>query len=149
MLSFDEVHGLFETKVEGNENVFHSLRRALSYITKEKRVVSLFLSTVSDVYKCAPPAYMDPSEHIQKSYISILPAFTETGFDQLAVGLVKKDEKTLEEMVTDEWMCNFGRPLYVPELFAHLTFLTRCIGLEHVINWAMMQKKQVSWTLLP
>lgn len=112
MFALDEVQGLFTPLERAKEhNVFHCIRRALHSISTVKSLVSLFLSTV--VEDIIPPDLPDPSARLMKPDPRILPPFTDIGFDQLAIEQVKKDEHYLVDMVTDEWMCQFGRPLYV------------------------------------
>ena len=116
VFSFDEVHGSFTrlSDVPG-QYVFHCLRRALNSITNVKSLISVFLSTAGEVHHYAPPTPtdIDPSRRIQNQEFRLIPPFTDIGFDQLAVGKVEKNIHYLQDMVTVEWMCQFGRPLYV------------------------------------
>ncbi|KAG6894260.1 hypothetical protein C0993_011955, partial [Termitomyces sp. T159_Od127] len=114
IFSFDEVHGLSKPlKDQPGQNVFHCLRRALNAINEIKPLVSVFLTTAGLVHDYAPPTYRDPSLRVKKRENMPIPPFTAIGFDQLAIGKVKKDVHYLRDMVSVEWMCQFGRPLYV------------------------------------
>ncbi|KAG6898934.1 hypothetical protein C0993_002574 [Termitomyces sp. T159_Od127] len=112
VLAIDEVHGLFTPLTDALEqNVFHCLRTALKSINYVNALVSLFLSTAYEVHNYAPPSNLDPGLRVKKHW-TFIPPFTHIGFDQLAVGKVKKDVHYLRDMVSVEWMCQFGRPLF-------------------------------------
>ncbi|KAG6899097.1 hypothetical protein C0993_000921 [Termitomyces sp. T159_Od127] len=111
VLAFDEVDGLFTPLKDREGNVFHCLQMALKSITGVKALVSVFLSTAGKVLD-APPSDLDPSRHYNNRSIKLIPAFTDIGFDQLAVRKVQKDKHYLCDMVSTQWMCQFGRPLF-------------------------------------
>ncbi|KAG6894184.1 hypothetical protein C0992_007173 [Termitomyces sp. T32_za158] len=113
VIAFDEVHGLFnKLSYQEEQNVFYCLGRMLNAIRKVKALVSLFLSTSGEVCKYAPPVFLDPSARVKKHVFKTIPPFTEIGFNQLAVKKVGKDEHLLRDMVSIEWMCQFGQPLF-------------------------------------
>ncbi|KAG6876815.1 hypothetical protein C0992_011653 [Termitomyces sp. T32_za158] len=118
VLAFDEVCGLsIPLYNAAGKNVFYCLQKVLTYIRDDRRLVSLFLSTAGRVPQYTrldppPPTHLNPSMRSMKSDIRLIPPFTEVGFDHLAIGLVEKNKHLLSEMVTDHWMCHFGRPLF-------------------------------------
>ena len=115
VLALDEVHGSFSPLLNApGETVFHCLRRTLSSLKDNCYIMTFLLSTAGKVHQYAPPRRTDPSNRIRLVGHTLLPAFTSLGFDLLARGLVKRNKQLIKEMVTDEWMCRLGRPLYVP-----------------------------------
>ena len=111
VLAFDESHALAEMKYD-ELPLFFYLRRTLRAL-QGYPVFSLFLSTMSKISNFTPPILTDPSNRIADGTLSIIPPFTELGFDQLANRLAE-DKYSIEDVSTLEFMVRFGRPLYVP-----------------------------------
>jgi hypothetical protein len=55
--------------------------------------------------------------------LTLLPPFTELGFDQMCTkSPIKENTVSIQEAATDEFMCKFGRPLFVAIFYALLFF---------------------------
>lgn len=102
ILAFDESHDLTTLKDVQNRFIFPELHRVLNALVTLP-IFSLFISTNSPVTQ-----FDRSSTHM----VNALPPTTETNFDQLAHPAVE-GKVTLSDVVTDEWMCHLGRPLYV------------------------------------
>ncbi|KAG6848466.1 hypothetical protein H0H93_016753 [Arthromyces matolae] len=109
ILAIDEVHGL-ETGISGAG--FINLQRQLNKIVKCKHIITVFLSTAGKIQTYTPPLTSDPSARRRSNGLRVLPPFTALGFDQLARGMVKENTLMVDEIITDRFMCQFGRPLF-------------------------------------
>ncbi|KAG6882552.1 hypothetical protein C0993_010130, partial [Termitomyces sp. T159_Od127] len=112
IFSFDEIHGLSKPlKDQPGQNVFHCLPRALNTINEIKSLVSVFLTTASVVHDYAPPTYLDPSLRVKDRKSMPIP-FYSYWFRPTSNQESEKDIHYLRDMVSVEWMCQFGRPLF-------------------------------------
>jgi hypothetical protein len=83
----------------------------------------LFISTVSKISDFTPVPKADMSMRIVNQTLTLLPPFTELGFDQmLDMSPVEEDTVDIQEAATDEFMCKFGRPLFVAIFYSLLFF---------------------------
>ena len=115
ILAFDEAHQL--TKVQGSANNpwsrFNQLRRNIRKLD-HLPIFSLFISTVSEISDITPSPQQDLSMRIGNGALTLLPPFTELGFDQLLKkSPIKENTVTIEDAATVRFMCQFGRPLFV------------------------------------
>jgi hypothetical protein len=114
IFAFDEAHILTDNPPITNRatkwNLFSELRRILQQ-TSELAIFSLFLSTGGRFNLFSPEMSSDPSNRIQDSRMSTLDPITEISFDDLAYD-APENEIMLEKVVSMDWMCHLGRPLY-------------------------------------
>lgn len=113
VLAFDEAHTLTEPKEVDVENLwsrFSEFQCALCMLNSLP-VFSLFISTTMKVQGFILPQHQGTSNRIQcGTLVPILP-FTETGFNQLAKGLLDGLNKTIYEVVQLQFMSMLGQPL--------------------------------------
>ncbi|KAG6849390.1 hypothetical protein H0H93_008836 [Arthromyces matolae] len=111
VLAIDEVHGLVQEVSKDNDGFVH-LRRQLNKIVAEKHIFTVLLSTAGKIQRYMPPTSMDPSSRRRTGHLGVLPPFTALGFDQLAQEAVEENKLLLDRIISDEFMANFGRPLF-------------------------------------
>ncbi|KAI0258043.1 hypothetical protein BC834DRAFT_975730 [Gloeopeniophorella convolvens] len=110
ILSFDESHRLTESDKEDGWSVFSELRRALRQAA-DVPIFSLFLATGGKFRRFSPTLPSDPSSRISRKKYSVLPPITETGFDVL-MPVACEGVVTLTEVISLNWICHLGRPLF-------------------------------------
>jgi hypothetical protein len=111
LLSFDESHILTDTPKYSSWTVFSELRRVLQEIV-DHPIFSLFLSTAGSFHQFSPEIRSDPSGRITNHKLTPLHPISEICFDEIARP-VKENAVTLDQVVTTDWICHLGRPLYV------------------------------------
>ncbi|KAH9934115.1 hypothetical protein B0H21DRAFT_825752 [Amylocystis lapponica] len=118
LLYFDEVHVLSDLTVEktadGPEcNYFDALISSLRYLIGVP-VLTIVLSTNSDLSKLSPPSFSHPSARVSAENIMLLPPWTESPFDAIEEGrpFVRENTVTLDQVSKVEFMINFGRPIW-------------------------------------
>jgi hypothetical protein len=109
ILAFDEAHVLVWEPAGNTWSKFSEFRRALRSI-RSYPIFSVFLSTTGRVHAFIPSSREDLSARLMLRSLSLLPPFTELGFDQM-VGKIRENEVNIGEVVKNEFMCRFGRPL--------------------------------------
>lgn len=110
ILSFDEVHVLFEKHQPDGHSLYSRLKSVLSELRTEP-VTTLVLSTASTVSEFAPAQDVAPSIREQSDKLALPEPFTELPFD-LDVSL-KHNRETLQSVGRLKFTVQFGRPLYV------------------------------------
>lgn len=108
-IEFDEAHTLADDILEEDWTVFSELRRTLRRLIGESLFV-LFLSTSSKIQLSTPFRFEDPSNRVHDVLLEPPPLTTALGFDLLARPLTE-DKCNINYVVSDEWICNLGRPL--------------------------------------
>ncbi|KAG6909158.1 hypothetical protein DXG01_001785 [Tephrocybe rancida] len=120
VIACDEVHRLAEPLDDGPDvapfaprwTFLHLLRQQLSVIVRCRHIVTVFLSTASQIQSFTPPSVLDPSARLLPRGFRLLPPFTALGFDQLARRMVGPGKVHIEDIVKDGFICRFGRPLF-------------------------------------
>ena len=114
IFAFDEAHILTDNPSISNRatrwNLFSELRRILRE-TSDQAIFSLFLSTAGRFNLFSPEISSDPSRRIQDTTLSTLDPITEISFDDLAYD-APENKIMLGQVVSIDWMCHLGRPLY-------------------------------------
>ncbi|KAG6848465.1 hypothetical protein H0H93_016752 [Arthromyces matolae] len=113
VLAIDEAHCL-ATDISGVEAELINLRRQLSKIVICSRIITVLISTSGEIQKFRPPQALSPGPTARRLIRGhqVLPPFTAIGFDHFARGMVKENFLMLDEIITDRFMCQFGRPLF-------------------------------------
>lgn len=101
-----------------DQSTYHALcsvLRDLQYLP----IFTLFISIASNARQLAPQSSRDPSARISiKDNLIQHPPYTAFPFD-IYKGIIIENTKTLDEVCSLSFLCQFGRPLYV------LTYLSR------------------------
>jgi len=150
VLAFDEAHNLTGFPTDGRWTVYSELRRSLCWLV-QLPIFTLFLSTAGKFRLFSPDRLNDYSGRVKLGYQRVLPPITETGFDQFALTAIE-NQTTLDQVVQDEWICSFGRPLcvfLVCALFRRTHVVLR-VGSPPVITpiCQALSFELRSWTLL-
>jgi hypothetical protein len=124
ILAFDEAHQL--TNIQGSAKKpwsrFDQLRRNIRKL-KPLPIFSLFISTVSKISDFTTSPQQDLSMRIGNGALTLLPPFTELGFDQLLKkSPIEENTVTIQNAATVQFMCQFGRPLFVIPFYSLLFF---------------------------
>ena len=118
IIAFDEAHQLTEPVVrtldtEKPWSRFGELRRNVRRL-KTIPILSLFISTVNIMSDFIPEQKQDASMRVVNDTLYLLRPFTELGFDQLRrASPIKENTVDIQDATTNEFMCQFGRPLFV------------------------------------
>lgn len=110
ILAFDEAHVLTEFVNKRSWSIYSELRRCLVHLSTLP-IFTLFLSTAGKFRLFSPKKESETSARVAQGRKLTLPPITETGFDQFAWH-AEEDVTKLDDVVTDEWICRLGRPLY-------------------------------------
>ena len=111
VLAFDEAHNIAEFPGVRGWSIYSELRRCLCQLLRLP-IFTLFLSTEGKFCLFSPDKQWDPSSRVVRGSEWVLPPITETGFDQFAIRAIE-NKTTLDEVVSDRWICSLGRPLCV------------------------------------
>ena len=113
VLAFDESQVLTDTSKNSGRILFFELRRTLRELVY-LAIFSLFLSTAGIFLPRPSPSEIrsDPSTRVAKVDLVLLDPILEISFDDLAFP-VEENTVTLDRVVQIDWICHFGRPLYV------------------------------------
>ncbi|KAF8637023.1 hypothetical protein AX17_003092 [Amanita inopinata Kibby_2008] len=120
VLSFDEAHILVENRNDANLTLsdanawveYDVLRRTL-HAVRYLPIFSLFLSTSSKICNFIPAPPQGRVTALMPDNLSLLPPFTELGFEQLiASSPLEEYSVTISNVTTDKFMSKFGRPLF-------------------------------------
>ena len=111
ILAFDKVHILMESLVDRGWTIYSELRHCLCQLI-DLPIFTLFLSTAGEFHLFSLNRSDDLSSWVVHSHKRVLPPIMETGFNQFAL-TATEDQMTLDQVVKDQWICSFGRPLYV------------------------------------
>jgi hypothetical protein len=115
LFAFDEAHALSYPEtgkgMPASPTAFSEMRRAIRQMNPYP-VFALFLSTTGKIHDFTPPPKDDPSQRLTMEQYSLIPPFTELGFDQM----VKADDIKIDNLYIDDlsrlgYMVKFGRPL--------------------------------------
>ncbi|KAG6834290.1 hypothetical protein H0H93_010649, partial [Arthromyces matolae] len=110
ILAIDEAHGLVGSHAEPG---FIHLRHQLHEIVSCNRIFTVLISTTAKIHRSyKPPIPIDPSARRGIEGMGVLPPFTALGFDQLAYQSVEANVLTMDRIISDEFMCQMGRPLF-------------------------------------
>jgi hypothetical protein len=122
LVSFDEVHALFERNKENeeridrlpvNKNKLDYLIEAMSELRKYPACFIL-LSTQSDMAELAPSSYLARSLRRAEATPELIPPITETPFD--CIQGIRMDRMDLDMLHDPIVMAMRGRPLYVTQV---------------------------------
>lgn len=114
VMYFDDSHDLFEKKTADNDTYYGALLYALASLVMDghNNLFSLFLSTNSRLTRYDPIIGMrTPGSRVQSEGYQA--PFTELSFDCHPSFPIKESEWTMKQVVGLDFMCRFGRPLYV------------------------------------
>lgn len=113
VMYFDESHALFDKTATNGGTYYDALLGALADLSMNGAdlIFSVFLSTNSRLKQFAPTPGRMLSNRAQAE--GHLAPFTELSFDCHPSFPIKESEWTMKEIVHLEFMCKFGRPLYV------------------------------------
>ncbi|OCH84434.1 hypothetical protein OBBRIDRAFT_839698 [Obba rivulosa] len=112
--SFDEADVLALQEVPGNAeegNLYNALCSSLD-VFRGLPIFFIFLSTNSQITLLVPPKSRSKSTAAKQHFGSLVAPFTETPFDCLPKFLLLRDEHTLHNIITVEFMAQLGRSLW-------------------------------------
>jgi len=111
LLAFDEGHFLAHGPEDKKWTLFSELQHALR-IFVDLPIFSLFLSTSTKLRSLSPEIRSDPSRRVVEYQLKCLYPITEISFDDLVFPAIE-NTIALEDVVSTNWICHLGRPLYV------------------------------------
>ncbi|THH14260.1 hypothetical protein EW146_g6062 [Bondarzewia mesenterica] len=116
ILAFDEAHTLTTQTHLRWWSMLTELRRALRALSQGSKpapVFAIFLSTTGKVSQFTSASEDDPSHCLVIGVFSLIPPFTDLGFDQFALEEHSFWEGcTLLDVASNEHMARLGRPLF-------------------------------------
>ncbi|KAG6842777.1 hypothetical protein H0H87_010518, partial [Tephrocybe sp. NHM501043] len=111
-LSFDECHSLLEPLDNSRgTSLYVELRRVLADL-KQSSVFAFFLSTTGRISEYTPSHAVDTNDRIMEGINTVIPPFSDLGFDQLMVSRKVTKRHTLNEVTNLAFMANYGRPMF-------------------------------------
>ncbi|OCH84965.1 hypothetical protein OBBRIDRAFT_348625 [Obba rivulosa] len=117
-LSFDEAHVLTSSTKRDHIShrgprwsMFSQLRRALR-VLNDQRLFSLFLSTSVSICQLSPDPWDRVSQRLQDGQFSIIPPYTDFGFDHMAMVCERGDEPSMDDIAKVSRLVKLGRPLF-------------------------------------
>lgn len=110
---WDEAHCLIKPfDPQTGHSSFSVLQRVLQML-REKTLYSFFLSTTGRISQFLTARPVDPSARVYDGSLSLIPPFTDLGFDHFMAGhhLGSANAKTLSDVTKFEHIVRMGRPL--------------------------------------
>jgi hypothetical protein len=93
-------------------SMFDELRHALRTV-QNLPVFTLFLSTMGKISQFTSATTEDHAARIIAGELTLIPPFTDLGFDHLAKIISLGGEWNLEKLTADPYISLLGRPLFV------------------------------------
>ncbi|OCH84969.1 hypothetical protein OBBRIDRAFT_839320 [Obba rivulosa] len=76
------------------------------------RLFSLFLSTSISICQLSPDPWDRVSQRLQDGQFSVIPPYTDFGFDHMAMGCERGDEPSMDDIAKVSRLVKLGRPLF-------------------------------------
>ncbi|THH14611.1 hypothetical protein EW146_g5736 [Bondarzewia mesenterica] len=120
VLAFDEAHTLTEGRVTTSRSMFYELLRFLQALSRGDNpppFFALFLSSTGKIIQVMSDIKINESNRDILTMSSLVPPFTDLGFDQFALENPIQENWTLLDVASHEHMVTLGRPLFAARYY--------------------------------